>query len=277
MGGATRSRSAQVVAVERAVLTDLGAIDDPFAERLVDPAMARVLRGVRLLPAPIQRRSVTLAGLAARVRFHDQQIAAAMDDGIDQVVVLGAGYDSRAWRLARRGVRFFEVDHPLTQADKRRRAPSLGPTYVEADLRSTSAAEALGKAGLDVARPAIVVAEGLTMYLAEEVVRRQFGDLADAVAPGSRLSTDFYPSQDAGSARNRRQNALQHLARRGSGEDLHLTVTRDEAVALVESCGWKVTDAVSTRDAARTLLPPAPRLRTGAVNPLKTLLTAKRT
>ena len=276
MGGTKRSRSAQAVAVERAVLVGLGAVDDPYAERMLDPAMARILWGVRhLLPAQVRRRSVTLAGLAARVRWHDAQIVAAIDAGIDQVVIVGAGYDSRAWRLARAGVAFFVLDHPATQADKRRRAPAGGPAYVAADLRTDDAAAALLAGGLDRERPAIFVLEGLTMYLAEDVVRSLIRGLAGS-APGSRLSVDFYPPPDAGTATNRRQDLVQRLARSGSGESLHLGVDRDGAVALIESAGWNVTDAAGARDAARTLVPVAAGLRVDAVNEHKTLVAAGR-
>ena len=276
MGGAKRSRSAQAVAVERAVLTDLGAIDDPYAETMLDPTMGRILWAVRhLLPALAQRRSVTLAGLAARVRWHDGIVVDALDEGVDQVVIVGAGYDSRAWRLARPGVRFFELDHPLTQADKRARAPGAGPTFVSADLAVESGGGALVAAGLDPARPSVFVLEGLTMYLTEDAVRRLLAGLASCAAAGSRLSTDFYPHQDGGSARNRRQDLAQRMARSGSGEDLRLTIDRDGARALVESEGWTVTDASGARLAARALVAPAAGLPVDAVNDRKTLLAAR--
>jgi methyltransferase (TIGR00027 family) len=275
MGGGKRSRSAQAVAAERAVLTDLAVIEDPYAERMLDPTMARILWGVRhLLPARMRRGSVTLAGLAARVRWHDTEVLAAMDDGIDQVVVVGAGYDSRAWRLARDGVRFFELDHPATQADKRARAPEGGPIYVPADLRTDAAAEALVAGGLSVERPAVFVLEGVTMYLPEADVRRQLAGLASMAAARSRLTTDFYPPQDAGTSRNRRQNLLQRVARGGSGEGLHLAVGRDDAVALLESERWAVTGAMSSRDAARTLVDGDSGLPVDAVNAHKTLVAA---
>lgn len=276
MGGAKRSRSAQAVAAERAVLTDLGAIDDPYAEAMLDPAMARILWSVRhLLPARVRRGSVTLAGLAARVRWHDSRVVDAMDAGIDQVVIVGAGYDSRAWRLARGGVRFFEVDHPVTQADKRARAPDGGPTYVPADLRTASAADALVTAGLDPQRRAVFVLEGLTMYLSEDAVCRQLAGLAGACPAGSRLTTDFYPPQDEGTARNRRQNLVQHLARGGSGEGLRLTIDRDGAWSLLESCGWTAPDAVGARAAALTMVPRWSGLPLAAVNDHKTLVAAR--
>ena len=60
------------------------------------------------------------ARLAARTRFFDEQVLAALDRGIRQVVIAGAGYDDRALRFRSPGVRYFELDHPATQADKRR-------------------------------------------------------------------------------------------------------------------------------------------------------------
>ncbi len=275
MGGAKRSRSAQAVAVERAVLTDLGAIDDPFADRLLDPSMARILWCVRhLVPRALRRRSVTLAGLAGRVHWHDGAVSHAIEDGIDQVVIVGAGYDSRGWRLAREGVRFLELDHPMTQADKQMRAPAGGPTFVAADLRTADAGLASTRAGLDPDRPSIFVLEGLTMYLAEDVVLRLLRDLAAISAPQSRLSVDFYPPQDQATGRNRRQDALQRLARRGSGEGLALTVERADAVRLVESAGWTVTAASGARSAAEELVPHSARLPVAAVNERKTLIRA---
>jgi O-methyltransferase involved in polyketide biosynthesis len=68
------------------------------------------------------------------VLWYDAQVTRAVDDGVEQVAVIGAGYDSRARRLARDGVRFYELDHPGTQSDKMRRAPAGGPTYVACDL-----------------------------------------------------------------------------------------------------------------------------------------------
>ena len=59
--------------------------------------------------------------LAARTRFFDERVLEAISDGIGQVVILGAGYDDRALRFRSPGVRFFELDHPATQADKARR------------------------------------------------------------------------------------------------------------------------------------------------------------
>ena len=109
------SRTAQGVALERALLSDMGILADHEARGMLTPQMAAILKTASHLPLRHRLRSVTLAGLATRVLCFDDQIAKALDGGIDQVVIVGAGYDTRARRLRREGVRFFEVDHPGTR------------------------------------------------------------------------------------------------------------------------------------------------------------------
>jgi methyltransferase (TIGR00027 family) len=274
VSGPRRSRTARAVAAERAVLTDMGVLADPVARAMLTPSLAAIVDVVRHVPR-YRARSVTLAGLAARVLWFDAQVADALDDHIEQVALVGAGYDSRAWRLHREGVQFFEVDQAATQEDKARRAPRSGPTYVEADLRTDDAAEALRSRGLDPSRPALFVVEGVTMYLDEEVVRHQLGQLAKRSAPGSRLAVDFYPPREAGTSRNHRQNRLQRLARSGSGETFRLAIGRSGAVELVTAAGWDVTEQTSLREAARALVPRASGLPLDAVNEHKTLVAGR--
>jgi len=263
------------VAAERAVLADMGVIHDPFARPLLSPSMAAIFSVVRLWPYSLRARSLTLAGLAARVLWFDAQVTKALEAGITQIAVIGAGYDSRAWRFGRDGVRFFELDHRATQVDKARRAPGSGPTYVEADLTTEDAGAALREGGLDAARPALYVIEGVTMYLTEDVVRSQLANLAASGAAGSRLAVDFYPPGHAGTGRNQRQMRVQRLARAGSAEGFRLCVDPLQAVALVETSGWEVDEMTTMRDAARALVAPASGLPVGAVNEHKTLVAGR--
>ena len=268
MGGEKRSRSAQAVAAERAVLVDLGVVDDPWAEAmLATPSMDRIAVG----RPPTSCPSWVAAGVGDPGRARRSSAVARRAGGCRP----GRGH--RPGRHRRRGLRqpgvalgarWRAVLRARPSIDARPtsggRAPAGGPTYVAADLRTDSAAEALVAAGMDPARPTAFVLEGLTMYLSEDIVRRQLRGLAEASPRGSRLSTDFYPPPDAGTAQNRRQNLVQRLARSGSGEDLHLAVDRDGAVALLESEGWAVVEAVSGRGACppvRAPVVPPPRRR----------------
>ena len=273
---AKRSRTAQGVLAERALLTEMGVLSDPIARTMVSPPWAAFMWFVQHWPSPRKPWSVARAGLAARVLWHDAQVTSALDAGIRQVAVIGAGYDSRAWRFADDGVQFYELDHGTTQRDKMRRAPVDGPEYVEADLWIQSAAQALLDHGLDATRPALFILEGLTMYLSEDVVRRQLSELAGSSARGTRISVDFSPPPDAGTARDRRQMKYQRWARTGSGEDLELLVDRPRAAEIVETSGWVVTDATSMRDAARELVGRESGLPVDAVNEHKSLIAAMR-
>jgi O-methyltransferase involved in polyketide biosynthesis len=114
------------------------------------------------------------------------------------------------------------------------------------------------------------------MYLDEEVVRHQLGELARASAVGSWLAVDFHPPRQAGTSLNHRQNRLQRLAGSGSGETFELTIDRPEAVELVAASGWDVTEETSMREAARALVPRESGLPVDAVNEHKTLLAGSR-
>jgi methyltransferase (TIGR00027 family) len=262
------------VAAERAVLTDMGVLADPLAARMLTPSMGAIVSLLRRIPYRLRAQSVTLAGLAARVLWFDDQVTEAIEASIEQIVVVGAGYDSRAWRFGRPGVQFFEVDHAGTQRDKLRRAPREGPKYIEADLGEQSAADALVAGGLDESQPCLFILEGLSMYLDEGVVRRQLGELGHVAAVGSRLAIDFQPPRDVGTPRNRRQLRLQQVARVGSGEGFRLVVDRVEAVELVQGCGWKVTAVISMREAARELVSRDAHLPVDSINESKTLVAA---
>lgn len=219
---------------------------------------------------------MTLAGLAGRVRWFDGEVADAMTSGITQVVTVGAGYDSRPWRLRRAGTTFFEVDHPATQVDKRRRAPGDGPTYVAADLVLDDVVAALVGAGFDPVARALFVIEGVTMYLDEAVLRHLFDSLAGAAAPGSRLVVDFYPASRPTTGVHRRQLLLQRLARIGGDEGLRTGLDRDDAVRLLDDTGWRPTEVVGARQAAVGLVPDRSGLPTTRVSEHKTFVAATR-
>lgn len=269
------SRTARAVAAERAVLHDLGAVDDPFAERMLGGVMAAMAAVARRLPPRTWTRSVTLAGLATRVRWFDAEVIDGIAAGATQVVTVGAGYDSRPWRLATDGVRFFELDHPATQADKRRRAPAGGPTYVAADLLGDDIGMELLRAGLDPAAPSVIVVEGVTMYLDEGVVRCQLAALGRVAAPHSRIALDFYPASRPTEATHRRQLLLQRVARVGSSEGFRLGVDRDDATSLVAESGWVPVRVVSDRDAAASLEWPDSGLPTSSLSAEKTYIAAR--
>jgi len=177
------SSSAQTVTLVRAHLTWVGVLDDPWAETMLRPRWRVMGHAMRRWPLTRYARSAAFSFLAARTLFFDDTVTGALDAGVHQVAVIGAGYDSRAWRLARPSVRCFEVDHPATQRDKRLRAPGGGPTYVAADLSRDSLAQVLPTAGFEPGVASVFVVEGLTMYLPERTVIAMLSTLAELSGP----------------------------------------------------------------------------------------------
>ena len=117
--------------------------------------------------------------MTVRTRFIDDALARAIADGATQVVILGAGFDSHAYRCQEllAGVRIFEVDRPATQALKRQRVndalggPPANLTYVAIDFQHEALPDVLGRHGYDPAKRTFFILEGVTMYLPEESVR----------------------------------------------------------------------------------------------------------
>jgi methyltransferase (TIGR00027 family) len=225
----------------RAHLNWMGVIDDPYAVQMLDPGWTRVASVLRIPGLGRLGGYRTIAYLGARTLFFDQFVAQALDEGVRQVVVLGAGYDSRAWRFARPGVAFYEVDLPSTQADKRSRAPAGGPTYVPADVTDPSLGESLMAAGFQPGEATAFTAEGLTMYLTQERVIHLLGALS-ALCPSGRLAVNFGVGfEQQGSRRGR----VGRRVMAASGEEFRFRLAPSDARTFMKGTGWTIDDQLT--------------------------------
>ena len=149
---------------------------------------------------PPEHPTPALAMLNRRCEFFDRTLREAVHPasgpGVDQVVVLGAGWDTRAYgRLRDSKLRVFEVDTPPTQHVKIASLERAGidashVTFVETDFGQWSWLEALEEHGFDPALRSHVLWEGVTMYLEERAVRQTLASV-QKLAPGSRLAFDY--------------------------------------------------------------------------------------
>jgi len=135
--------------------------------------------------------------LGLRVAYLDRLVGVMIDrPGVRQVVILGAGYDTRAARLPYSGVRYFEVDHPETQAAKRARLATLpgypvdAATYAPCDFEREDPVERLVAAGLSAREPTLVIWEGVVPYLTEDAVRATATSLVRGLDPRSLVAFD---------------------------------------------------------------------------------------
>lgn len=137
--------------------------------------------------------------VSARTRYIDAVLDSALADGIGQVVILGAGLDSRAWRFAARrpAAVFFEVDRPAAVAEKRRRVAralagrAANVRFVALDFETGTLAAALPAAGWDGARRTLFIVEGVTMYVSAAGNDDTFEFIGTRAARGSRVVFDY--------------------------------------------------------------------------------------
>jgi len=165
---------------------------DPWAEALAGEDGHAIAKALDARFPPME------TWLALRVAYLDRLVGLAVDRlAIRQVVILGAGYDTRAARLPRAGVQFFEVDHPATQAAKRARLATLpgypvdAARYVDCDFERQDPLDRLRAADFNASEPALVIWEGVVPYLTEVAVRATATRLATGLEPRSLLAFDF--------------------------------------------------------------------------------------
>jgi methyltransferase (TIGR00027 family) len=199
------SQTAQHNALFRALEASL-----PPSARLFEDALAGAcltwplasLRPVMRLPggSPALRRLIdrrwpgVRTSVVARTRLIDDTLNALDDDQLGQLVILGAGFDTRPYRLERlRSVPIFEVDHPDTQAAKQavlqRALPAIpdNVSFVPTDFNLGTLAETITVSGYRSDQPTVFLWEGVTNYLTEHAVDATLRWCAQAARPGSLL------------------------------------------------------------------------------------------
>jgi methyltransferase (TIGR00027 family) len=225
------SLTAQRVAAQRARFARVPADHgDPAA----DDRLGRDVAGDQ----PVDPRSPMFAYLAARTRFFDSVVVRSLQRGMTQVVVAGAGYDGRALRYAKPGVRWFELDHPATQADKLERLtrlglPAAGVTFVAADFAVDDVAAGLAAAGQRSDVASLFLCEGVAVYLEAEVLGRLLRGLRARAAPPSLLAISL---SIGGASAERRERFQARVA--ALGEPVRSVLTGDGADALLAATGW---------------------------------------
>jgi methyltransferase (TIGR00027 family) len=184
--------------------------------------------------------------VVTRTKFFDAEVVAALAAHVPQVVLVGAGYDGRALRFRTPGVRFFELDHPLTQRDKRERLGAVGArsddlVFASADFTVDDVGEVLEAAGHVATRLTLFVCEGVLRYLPEEAIRSLLRRLAQRAARGSALAVSISTREegaDAADVRHRREVREARLA--AAGEAVLTVPPRAIALGWLSAAGWAV-------------------------------------
>jgi methyltransferase (TIGR00027 family) len=268
-GQVRRSATAEIVCAQRATETlrppGDRLIDDPYARYFLTKGAYRFLTANRLTAA-LTRRGFDrvypgyMAIVLLRNRWHEAALARALAEGVGQIVLLGAGYDTTSLRLGLGGATLFEVDALPTQQAKReviRRhgLPDHAVRYVPCDFERDTLSERLREHGFDVHARSLVAWWGVSFFLSEDAVHTTIADVASLTAPGSYFLFDYLDSGvvDGTTVFRGARRARAAVARRG--EAYRFGLGRDEVRQLLTSFGFDVEQNLSITELARLFGP----------------------
>lgn len=229
-------------------------VDDPYAQWFLRPLARAAIASEGALPDLGRYAEWATDGLLqfvlGRHRYMDDALVRAVRGGVEQVVVLGAGYDMRAYRLARalRGRPVFEVDHPATSRRKARilahhaaELPPVDVRRVEVDFETQSFRAELRTAGFRERGKTFFVWEGVSMYLTRAAVKGTLETMRVMSASGSQVVLDLWYLQDdhdlRGVARRFSANLLALL-----GEPVTFALHPEDAGAFLQRLGFRLRE-----------------------------------
>jgi methyltransferase (TIGR00027 family) len=261
------SRTAEAVAFQRASERRRPEaeriLDDPWAEHFLRPSLRAALAAYRA--SAVAKLADDLIGVTtfvvARHRYIDDRLDAALRSGAEQVVVLGAGYDSRAFRFAELlGSRpVFELDHPATQERKerilrglarRKSLPEVDLRRVPIDFQRESVEKRLDACDFDRTRPTFFVWEGVSMYLTRAAVKATLSTIAKIAPAGSELVFDAWyllDDPDLRATAHRLSANLLHFL----GEPVTFSLHPEDAEPFLAREGFELREVARSADLER--------------------------
>ena len=208
------------------------------------------LRRSRVSCIPEPRREKLADLMIARTLYFDRIIERRAVD-VEQFVLMGAGYDTRAYsQLQRVGLRFFELDQPSTQNLKIETLAKAGidaahVTFIPVDFSRENVFEKLRAFGYDPQKKTLFLWEGVTLYLSEEDVRNTLRDIREHAAPGSVIVADFYGERMIRMGSGMLGRKALEYTREGLGFGLPFSTDFERIFReFVESAGLDVSETV---------------------------------
>ena len=189
-----------------------------------------------------------LPATAARSRFCEDSLRTAMRTGTRQSVLLGAGLDTLALREP--GLSVFEVDRPVTQADKlarlHRAGLQSGATFVPADFTLDDLPARLREAGFDPAQRSFFTWLGVSYYLPLAVIDELLASVAALSVRGTALLFDYADEGFLASSVRRVQNMI--AMAQAAGEPVQTALSQAQLAALLERHGFQLYELLTWQD-----------------------------
>ena len=266
----TKDGTAQGVAKQRLIETIAGpkkrVINDPYADKFMMGAGLMKLMGHKLNVWLAKKLAPGFhEHIISRTRFIDDLIEKSATEGVDQYVILGAGYDSRAHRLELpSSLRIFEVDQPEVQDRKRSKLPKELPnsenvTYVTVDFANQSLTERLLNNGFDKTKSTVFTLEGVTQYINKQAFNSTMNEMAILSQNASSIFVFSFvneklnqnPEDCFGSGYlnpEKKANLIKNLSAKAAGEPWISFYNIEEIEDLLSQNGYSIKENVTLED-----------------------------
>ena len=226
-------------------------LTDAWATRYKSPLRSKLFMGITHLINPGATNTVS-----ARLRFIDDYIKTCIENGLEQLVILGAGFDCRALRMKelQKGVTVFEVDYPATQEKKQDVLKTILDDipdhiiFVPYQLEDKGFGGQLMKKGYDKNKKSLFIMEGLVMYIDPDSVQRLFSFISKNSCPGSAVIFDFLPPGiEDGTIKNRAGRNMHKWAIK-KGEPFKFSIDKSHLPQFLSKVGFNNVNAVTAED-----------------------------
>ena len=253
------SLTAQGIAIVRAMESEKPAnrriCYDPYARYLINPVLAAIVRFFARLGYAEKRGPGVWEFLTARERYIDDYLQACLNQEIRQVVILGAGFDCRAYRFeALCRLKVFEVDHPATQRVKIVKLKKVfgempaHVVFVPVDFETETLADRLAASGYDAHIKTLFIWQGVIHYLTPEAADTTLAFIAHNSGPGSSVIFDYvYASVINGTVKRGEAVAMRRNSRL-SGEAMRFGIEEGQIVSFLRSRGFDQIKNVTATD-----------------------------
>jgi methyltransferase (TIGR00027 family) len=192
----------------------------------------------------------------ARTRYFDEAFVAALSQGFDEIVIFGAGFDSRAIRFGdlNKGTTVFELDAPMTQQEKLKAYESKkitvpkGLVYVSIDFNKEKLEDKINQAGFVTGKKTLSMLEGVTMYLSKDAVEGTLRFISESSGEGSMIVFDhIYGGVLRGENKYYGEKGMyERLAK--AGEEWTFALEEDEAEPFLGKFGFTVKDCCGAHE-----------------------------
>jgi methyltransferase (TIGR00027 family) len=233
---------------------------DPYAVHFISPQIIEYgIKHPEEAKAKVDQMEKLFPGLSSsiiiRVRYFDDYIEKLVNHGLEQLVILGAGYDTRAYRITGLNqVTVFEVDHPNTQSFKIEKINQIleatpdNVVYVPVDFETEDLGPKLFEYGYDPLKKTLFVMEGLVMYIPEESVLNTLKFIKNNSGKGSSIIFDYYPSSVVdGTCKQKMGHNIRNFVK-DQGEPLQFGIVDGKLEEFLSNRGFKNIRNVSSDD-----------------------------